>query len=51
MMTNGPNARIGRVLDVPLPRPRTREALLRHPRYYELREELIGFLEDCGRQH
>ena len=51
MMSNGPNAKIGRVLDVPLPRPRTREALLAHPRYYELREELIGFLEDCGRQH
>ncbi|MFI4929957.1 MAG: ABC transporter ATP-binding protein [Burkholderiales bacterium] len=51
MMTNGPRARIGRVLDVPLPRPRTREALLKHPRYYELREQLIGFLEDCGRQH
>jgi nitrate/nitrite transport system ATP-binding protein len=51
MMTNGPRARIGKVLEVPLPRPRTREALLRHPRYYELREELIGFLEDCGSQH
>jgi nitrate/nitrite transport system ATP-binding protein len=51
MMTNGPRARIGRVMEVPLPRPRTREALLTHPRYYELREELIGFLEDCGRQH
>lgn len=51
MMTNGPRARIGRVMDVPLPRPRTREALLQHPRYYELREELIGFLEDCGSQH
>jgi nitrate/nitrite transport system ATP-binding protein len=51
MMTNGPNAKIGRVLDVPLPRPRTREALLGHPRYYALREALIGFLEACGRQH
>lgn len=51
MMTNGPRARIGKVMDVPLPRPRTREALLKHPRYYELREELIGFLEDCGSQH
>ena len=51
MMSNGPRAKIGRVMDVPLPRPRTREALLAHPRYYELREELIGFLEDCGRQH
>lgn len=51
MMTNGPKARIGKVMKVPLPRPRTREGLLRHPRYYELREELIGFLEDCGSQH
>ena len=51
MMTNGPRARIGKVLEVPLPRPRTREALLQHPRYYELRETLIGFLEDCGSQH
>ena len=50
MMSNGPRARIGRVIDVPLPRPRTREALLAHPRYYQLRESLIGFLEDCGRQ-
>ena len=50
MMSNGPRARIGQVMDVPLPRPRTREALLAHPRYYELRETLIGFLEDCGRQ-
>jgi nitrate/nitrite transport system ATP-binding protein len=51
MMTNGPRAKIGRVLDVPLPRPRTREALVAHPQYYRLREELIGFLEDCGSQH
>ena len=51
MMSNGPRARIGRVMEVPLPRPRSREMLLAHPRYYELREELIGFLEDCGKQH
>jgi len=47
MMTNGPNARVGKILDIPLERPRTRRELLEHPRYYELREELIGFLEDC----
>jgi nitrate/nitrite transport system ATP-binding protein len=48
MMTNGPRARIGRVLEVPLARPRTRRALLSHARYYELRENLIDFLETCG---
>jgi nitrate/nitrite transport system ATP-binding protein len=49
MMTNGPRAKVGRVLEVPLPRPRTRRALLAHPKYYELRESLIGFLEGCER--
>ncbi len=46
MMTNGPNARIGRILDVDIPRPRTRRALLDHPRYYEYRQELLSFLDE-----
>jgi nitrate/nitrite transport system ATP-binding protein len=46
MMTNGPNATIGRVLDVPLPRPRTRKALLEHPDYYRYRGEVLSFLEE-----
>jgi nitrate ABC transporter ATP-binding subunit len=45
MMTKGPRARIGAVLDVGLPRPRVREAVLEHPDYYRLREQLISFLE------
>jgi nitrate/nitrite transport system ATP-binding protein len=46
MMTNGPNARIGRILDVDIPRPRTRRALLDHPHYYEYRQELLSFLDE-----
>jgi nitrate/nitrite transport system ATP-binding protein len=46
MMTNGPNARIGKVMHVDLPRPRSRKALLEHPRYYHYREELLSFLEE-----
>jgi nitrate/nitrite transport system ATP-binding protein len=46
MMTNGPNARIGKVMKVDLPRPRTRKALLEHPSYYAYREELMTFLEE-----
>jgi len=46
MMTNGPNARVGRILDVELPRPRTRRSLLEHPDYYRLREALLGFLDE-----
>jgi nitrate/nitrite transport system ATP-binding protein len=44
MMTSGPRARLGGVLEVPFPRPRDRTELLDNPRYYELREALIGFL-------
>jgi nitrate/nitrite transport system ATP-binding protein len=50
MMTNGPNARIGRIMDVSLPRPRSRRALLEHPRYYEYRAELLTFLEEHEHQ-
>ena len=46
MMTNGPHARIGKIVDVNLPRPRTRKALLEHPDYYSYRAEVLQFLED-----
>jgi nitrate/nitrite transport system ATP-binding protein len=45
MMSNGPNARIGNIMDVDLQRPRSRKALLNHPDYYAYREELLEFLE------
>ncbi len=51
MMTNGPNARIGKIMHIDLPRPRSRKALLEHPRYYNYREEILGFLEACETQH
>ena len=46
MMTNGPAARIGKVMDVHLPRPRSRKALLEHPDYYAYRHELLDFLAE-----
>ena len=46
MMTNGPNAKVGKIMEVDLPRPRTRKQLLEHPDYYRLREELLSFLEE-----
>jgi nitrate/nitrite transport system ATP-binding protein len=46
MMTNGPNARIGRIVEIDIPRPRTRKTLLAHPRYYEYREAVLGFLDE-----
>ena len=46
MMTNGPQATIGKIVDVDLPRPRTRKALLEHPDYYKFRQEVLDFLEE-----
>jgi len=51
MMTNGPQATIGKVMDVDLPRPRTRKALLEHPHYYNYRAEVLQFLEDYEKGH
>jgi nitrate/nitrite transport system ATP-binding protein len=45
MMTTGPRARIGDILEVPFARPRVRTDVLEHHDYYTLRERLIGFLE------
>src|SRR5258708_4628057 len=44
-MTDGPEAEIGEILEVPFPRPRERKAVMEHPDYYRLREHLIEFLE------
>jgi nitrate/nitrite transport system ATP-binding protein len=46
MMTNGPDAEVGDILDVHFPRPRDRKEIMEHPDYYRLREYLISFLED-----
>lgn len=46
MMTNGPQATVGKIVDVNLPRPRSRKALLEHPDYYKFRQEVLDFLEE-----
>ena len=46
MMTNGPNATIGKVLEVDLPRPRDRKALLDTPEFYHYRQEVLHFLAE-----
>ena len=38
MLTNGPESRVGQVLEVPFPRPRERMEVLGHPSYYALTE-------------
>ena len=49
MMTNGPAARIGEVLEVPLDRPRDRIALAGDRRYLKCREAVLKFLYERHR--
>ena len=44
MLTNGPNATIGDILSVDLPRPRDRLALANEARYHRLRSQVLEFL-------
>jgi nitrate ABC transporter ATP-binding subunit len=44
MMTNGPSATIGEVLEIPFSRPRQRARMMEDPRYYELRNHVLDFL-------
>jgi nitrate/nitrite transport system ATP-binding protein len=49
MMTNGPAATIGEVLDVDLPKPRNRLELADDPHYNHLRAEVLKFLHERHR--
>jgi nitrate ABC transporter ATP-binding subunit len=44
MMTNGPAAQIGEVLNLPFGRPRQRSRLMEQPEYYDLRNHALDFL-------
>jgi len=49
MMTNGPSAQIGEVLDVPLARPRKRLSLATDPTYLKCRQRVLEFLYERHR--
>jgi nitrate/nitrite transport system ATP-binding protein len=46
MMTSGPDATLGGVLEVPFARPRDRRQVFEDDTFEDLREQLLGFLED-----
>jgi nitrate/nitrite transport system ATP-binding protein len=50
MMTNGPAATIGQVMDVPLARPRDRIALAEDKVYNHCRQEILSFLYEKQRK-
>lgn len=50
MMTNGPSATIGEVLQIELPKPRNRIALADNQRYNHYRHEVLSFLYEKQRK-
>ncbi|NJM37973.1 MAG: ABC transporter ATP-binding protein [Akkermansiaceae bacterium] len=46
MMTDGPEAEVGDILEIPFARPRVRAEILADPRYQEVRNHLLTFLNE-----
>lgn len=47
MMTNGPGAKVGEILEIDFPRPRDRNLIMADANFYRYRERLLRFLDDC----
>jgi nitrate/nitrite transport system ATP-binding protein len=50
LMTAGPDARLAEIIDVKIPRPRTRAELIDDPEYLRLRTYILHFLMEVGRR-
>lgn len=44
LMSDAPNARLAEIIEVAIPRPRTRETIVEEPEYSRIRKYLIAFL-------
>ena len=45
MMSNGPRAGLGEILEIDFPRPRNRREIFDDPKFFSYREHLLAFLE------
>jgi len=50
LMTSGPEARLAEIVEVKIPRPRTRAELIDDPEYLRLRTHILHFLMEVGRR-
>ena len=50
LMTNGPNAEVAEIIDVQIPRPRSREQLIESEDYMRLRARILKFLIEHNRR-
>ncbi|MCB1098593.1 MAG: ATP-binding cassette domain-containing protein [Verrucomicrobiae bacterium] len=51
LMSNGPEAAVGEIVEVSFPRPRHREEIMKTPLYGRYREHLLSFLEERAHLH
>jgi len=51
VMTNGPEATIGEIIDVPIPRPRDKREIVHRPEYVEVHDRLLYLLMDAFAAH
>ncbi len=51
MMSNGPSAKIGEILEIPFDRPRDRAVVMEDPRYIKLRNQALDFLYNRFAHH
>ncbi len=51
MMSNGPSAKIGEILEIPFDRPRDRAEVMEDPRYFKLRNQALDFLYNRFAHH
>lgn len=47
MMTNGPHAKVGEIMEIDFERPRNRAEIVETDAFYEYRRRLLAFLDDC----
>ena len=47
MMTNGPHAKVGEVMEIEFERPRSRDEIVETDLFYDYRRRLLKFLDDC----
>lgn len=47
MMTNGPHAKVGEVMEIDFERPRNRDEIVETDLFYDYRRRLLKFLDDC----
>ena len=51
LMSNGPRARIAEIVEITLPRSRTRQSLHHDPQYYRVRNHLVDFLVNRSKDY